>query len=121
MFSQYGGYTDDSDLRLILLHSGFIDVEEMELAKLKGMDLRVRLRVGRYARGRYIGGPSSSSQHGGRTTLLPNINGVPSNNKNTGVELRSYAWGNSHDGGSVEVLECAWMDVRIRHFLLPPF
>ncbi|KAG9047306.1 hypothetical protein FS837_002563 [Tulasnella sp. UAMH 9824] len=92
----YGGYTDDSDLRLILLHSGFITIDDMYKAKNENKDLRVRLRVGRYPRGRYVGGPAE----------IPAGPPPKKRNKHDSGEVRikSYAWGNSHDGGSLEVL-----------------
>lgn len=92
----YGGYTDDSDLRLILVHSGFITIDDMCKAKNENKDLRVRLRVGRYPRGRYVGGPAEAS-----TSPPPKKR---SKHDNGEVRIKSYAWGNSHDGGSLEVL-----------------
>ncbi|KAG8987174.1 hypothetical protein FRB90_003562 [Tulasnella sp. 427] len=92
----YGGYTDDSDLRLILLHSGFVTLEDMTKAKNERKDLKIRLKVGRYPRSRYVGGPSEAPA------------GPPpkkrSKHDGTDVKIKSYAWGNSHDGGSLEVL-----------------
>lgn len=68
----------------------------MYKAKNENKDLRVRLRVGRYPRGRYIGGPAE----------IPA--GPPpkkrSKHDSGEVRIKSYAWGNSHDGGSLEVL-----------------
>lgn len=92
----YGGYTDDSDLRLVLLHSGLITLDDMTKAKNENKDLKVRMRVGRYPRGRYIGGPAE-------------VPSGPPPKKRTKhdspeVKIKSYAWGNSHEGGSLEVL-----------------
>lgn len=110
---QYGGYTDDSDLRLVVLHSGFITLEEMSAAKLGGRDLRVTLRVGRYPRGRYVGGPveKKGAEAGSYLSRTRTSNVTAGAVPGGGVELRSYAWGNSHDGGSLEVVKCDWVKV----------
>lgn len=81
-------------------------MDDMTLARTKGheQDLRVTLRVGKFARGRYIGGPVE----GGGT--------LPPSTATGGLELRSYAWGNSHDGGSLEVVKCEWVLVS-RHLI----
>lgn len=119
---QYGGYTDDSDIRLVLIHSGFTSLENMARTKAEGKDLRVRLKVGRTSRARYVGGyaeirgsdqtrlgrsPSSSpSKHSPpmeKADKLQNENGTP--------VIKSFAWGNSHDGGSIEVISCEVVQV----------
>lgn len=94
---QYGGYTDDSDLRLVLLHSGFVTLDDM--GKAGGRDLRVRLRVGRHARGRYIGGPAEAPKKGAGKR----------------EKIKSFAWGNSHDGGSIEVVGIEWVKRGTAH------
>lgn len=79
----------------------------MTKAKNENKDLKVRLRVGRYPRGRYIGGPAEGSS------------GPPpkKRTKHDGpeVKIKSYAWGNSHEGGSIEVLSVDVIKVHGPH------
>ncbi|KAG8992016.1 hypothetical protein FRB94_012041 [Tulasnella sp. JGI-2019a] len=112
----------DSDLRLVVLHSGFVTLEDMSAAKLSGRDLRVTLRVGRYPRGRYIGGPVEKAAERSKIASSPSRSRTSSaaGISPGGVELRSYAWGNSHDGGSLEVVKCEWVKRGTAHSLHVP-
>ncbi|KAG8895735.1 hypothetical protein FRB99_000378, partial [Tulasnella sp. 403] len=124
----YGGYTDDSDLRLILLHSGFIALEEMDKAKSESKDLRIKLRVGRYPRARYIGGPAEPRRTSASPALSSGSGGLPSSKKRTRTEreredgswIKSFAWGNSHDGGSIEVVGVEWVKRGTAHSMHVP-
>lgn len=81
----------------------------MNAARTKGKehDLRVSLWAGMLEAGMSV--VLSKRNHLRRRRVRVTVLG--------GVELRSYAWGNSHDGASSEVLRSEWLKVLSSSFL----
>lgn len=98
-------YTDDSDLALCVLHSGFVNMGGMRKAKANKMSMKVEVKLTR--EGRFVGG-FGSVYHGGR----PGKGGeggfdsanVAGGDGEDGRRMLSGGWGNGHDGAGLEIL-----------------
>ncbi|CDO69680.1 hypothetical protein BN946_scf184851.g68 [Trametes cinnabarina] len=100
-------YTDDSDLFLCALHSGWISWSMARRARREGKDLRLEVRLTREAR--FVGGLGSPL----RTRDAP-ADEEPEE-EDDGSSLLSSGWGNSHDGSGVEVLKAEFVTSGTAH------
>jgi hypothetical protein len=105
-------YTDDSDLVLCVLHSGFVSMGGMRKAKASGMSMKIEVKLTR--EGRFVGG-FGSMYHGGhpdkgREGVLENVNGAGGNEED-GRRMLSGGWGNGHDGAGLEILAVEFIQV----------
>ncbi|KLO19106.1 hypothetical protein SCHPADRAFT_90501 [Schizopora paradoxa] len=117
-------YTDDSDVRYCALHAGCVSWSGLRRARRRGMDLRVKLALGRDM-GRYVGGLPSAAAVGAGPVGEPvdvGLSGVDDGVEEGEVEvmeerervalmesLRSSDWMSGHDGCAFEVLETEWV------------
>ena len=73
-------FTDDSDVLYAALHSGVVDLRELQSGSERDLDLTLRVfPASEY--GRYLGGPGAAG-------------------------LTSASWGNSHEGAAFMVSDC---------------
>ena len=104
-------YTDDSDLFLCALHSGWVSWSAARKARREGRDLRIEVRLTREAR--YIGGL-------GQALRRPAERGVQEEAEedlgpgDDGSTLLSSGWGNGHDGAGLEVVKAEFVPVSAR-------
>jgi hypothetical protein len=91
------GYTDDSNVILAAVHSGRTTWSDIRRARRQKQDAKIIVGV-------WMGG-ASGGRHAGR----------PKGGAWEGVQgagqLYSSAWGNTHDGGGMEVVDVAWIEV----------
>ncbi|KAJ2963841.1 hypothetical protein NUW54_g14262 [Trametes sanguinea] len=99
-------YTDDSDLFLCALHSGWVSWSMARRARREGKDLRLEVRLTREAR--FVGGLGNPLQV--REALDEEPDG-----ENDGSSLLSSGWGNSHDGSGIEVLQAEFVAPNTAH------
>ena len=107
-------YTDDSDLALCVLHSGFVNVGGMRQYKASKMSMKVELKLTR--EGRFVGG-FGAAYHGGHPEKekeggLDSVNGVGENEED-GRRMLSGGWGNGHDGAGLEILAVEFIQVSL--------
>ena len=123
------GYTDDSDVRLVALHSGFVALEEMRCAamglkynpdKVKEKEKEKEGGGGGGRRGRVREKEAVVSDEPGekkdlkvklywrgiKATFSGSVGPKP------GGSIQSASWGSSHDGGMIEVASVEWLPVR---------
>ena len=105
-------YTDDSDLALCVLHSGFVNMGGMRKAKANKMSMKIEVKLSR--EGRFVGG-FGAPYHGGRPEKekeggLDGVNGA-SGNEEDGRRMLSGGWGNGHDGAGMEILAVEFIQV----------
>ena len=105
-------YTDDSDLALCVLHSGFVNMGGMRKAKINKMSMRVEVKLTR--EGRFVGG-FGAIFHGGhpekeREGRSDGVNGAGGNEED-GRRMLSGGWGNGHDGAGLEILAVEFIQV----------
>ena len=98
-------YTDDSDLALCALHSGFVNMGGMRKARANKMSMKVEVKLTR--EGRFVGG-FGAVYHGGhpdkeREGGLDGVNGAGESEED-GRRMLSGGWGNGHDGAGLEIL-----------------
>jgi len=140
-------YTDDSDLFLCAVHSGWITWTGAWAARQQGKDVKLDLRVLRCAGapggarwvesgvagrredvvGRFLGGWGEKcfNEAGkGRKRQVDDekendVEGDQdaSDGEDDGRGLVSAAWGTSHDGSAIEVLGVEFVDVGLLFFL----
>ena len=97
-------YTDDSDLFLCALHSGWVSWSAARRARREGRDLVMEVRLTREAR--YIGG------YGQPLTAKARERGDEElGAENDGTSLLSSGWGNGHDGAGLQVLNAEFVPV----------
>jgi hypothetical protein len=114
-------YTDDSDVFLCALHSGWVTWSGARRAKEEGRDLRVEVRVvGCWARagaagvrgresvvGRFFGGWGERFAEREKGEFMIER----SDEDDDGRGLISAAWGGGHDGSGIEVLRAEFLEV----------
>ncbi|KAH9893565.1 hypothetical protein C8Q73DRAFT_648035 [Cubamyces lactineus] len=100
-------YTDDSDLFLCALHSGWVSWSMARRARRERKDLRLEVRLTREAR--YVGGLGSPL----RMRDVEADEGAGSDDD--GSSLLSSGWGNSHDGSGVEILKAEFVSPGTAH------
>lgn len=103
-------YTDDSELALCVLHSGFVNMSGMRKAKANKMSMKVEVKLSR--EGRFVGG-FGAAYHGGHPEKeggLDRVNGT-SGNEEDGRRMLSGGWGNGHDGAGLEILAVEFIQV----------
>lgn len=125
------GYTDDSDVRLCVLHAGFVTLSDMRAAKMGSSPSPSSSK----GRGKDSDPNPASTAVNDRVPRLPTSSNGKSNQqydlaihllwrnvksrfKSTkapaeGGGFESGAWGTSHDGGVVEVGGVEWFEVRL--------
>ena len=97
-------YTDDSDLFLCALHSGWVSWSAARRARREGRDLVMEVRLTREAR--YIGG------YGQPLTAKARERGDEElGAEDDGTSLLSSGWGNGYDGAGLEVLRAEFVPV----------
>ncbi|KAG9127439.1 hypothetical protein FRC07_013884 [Ceratobasidium sp. 392] len=99
--SPHTGYTDDSDILLAAVHSNKTTWSDIRRARRLKQDVKITVGV-------WAGGAN-----GGRNATRPKggaWEGVPG-----GGQLHSSSWGNTHDGGGMEIVEVVWMDPGSAH------
>lgn len=100
-------YTDDSDLALCALHSGFANMGGMRKAKANKMNMKVEVKLTR--EGRFVGG-FGAPYHGGR--LEKEREGeLDGGIEEDGRRMLSGGWGNGHDGAGLEILDVEFIQV----------
>ena len=102
-------YTDDSDLALCVLHSGFMNMGAMRKAKANKRSMKIEVKLSR--EGRFVGG-FGAPYHGGhlgkeRGGGLEGAHG----NEEDGRRMLSGGWGNGHDGAGMEILGVEFIPV----------
>ncbi|KAL5633259.1 hypothetical protein ACGC1H_003677 [Rhizoctonia solani] len=90
------GYTDDSNLLLAAVHSGRTNWSDIRRAKRLRHDAKIIVGI-------WVGGAN-----GGRNAVRPK-GGAWEGGQGSG-QLYSSSWGNSHDGGGMEIVEVIWME-----------
>ena len=105
-------YTDDSDLALCVLHSGFVNMGSMRKAKTNKMSMKIEVKLSR--EGRFVGG-FGAAYHGGHPERekeggLDGVNGTGGNEED-GRRMLSGGWGNGHDGAGLEILAVEFIQV----------
>ncbi|OSD04904.1 hypothetical protein PYCCODRAFT_1363462 [Trametes coccinea BRFM310] len=100
-------YTDDSDLFLCALHSGWVSWSMARRARRESKDLRLEVRLTREAR--FVGGLGSPLRMREAT-----LDDEP-DSENDGSSLLSSGWGNSHDGSGIEVLKAEFVAPGTAH------
>ncbi|KIP07127.1 hypothetical protein PHLGIDRAFT_89959, partial [Phlebiopsis gigantea 11061_1 CR5-6] len=98
-------YTDDSDLFLCALHSGWVSWTATRQARKEGKDLRLELRLSKEAR--FVGGL------GAKFVGIPE--GQAGLTDDDGSTLLSAGWGNGHDGSGMEILRAEFVKKGIAH------
>lgn len=123
------GYTDDSDVRLIVLHAGFVTLADMRAARhgipsaapLPSADPSSSQKKKKAAAVEVPEDPRVARlvSMGGTRDLAVRFlwRGVKSRFKGSlgpkeGGSVQSAAWGTSHDGGVLEVERVEWVGVR---------
>ncbi|KAG9104289.1 hypothetical protein FRC06_003797 [Ceratobasidium sp. 370] len=99
--SPHTGYTDDSNVVLAAVHSGKTTWTDIRHARRSRQDVKIVVGV-------WAGGAN-----GGRNAARPKggaWEGVPG-----GGQLHSSSWGNTHDGGGMEIVEVVWMEPGSAH------
>ena len=118
-------YTDDSDLALCVLHSGFVNMSGMRKAKANKMSMKIEVKLSR--EGRFVGG-FGAVYHGGHPEK-EREGGLDGVNEEDGRRMLSGGWGNGHDGAGLEILAVEFIQVGCQsrtHFIgslltrLPP-
>ncbi|KDQ09791.1 hypothetical protein BOTBODRAFT_36783 [Botryobasidium botryosum FD-172 SS1] len=105
-----GGYTDDSDIRLAVLHAAFVSLDEMRRAKKEERDLKVEF-VWRGVRTRFRGSVGGVGRRAGaKRAWSEDAEGV----------VRSAGWGTSHDGGALEIVRTEWVEKGTAYALHRP-
>ncbi|KAF9454376.1 hypothetical protein P691DRAFT_637371, partial [Macrolepiota fuliginosa MF-IS2] len=124
-------YTDDSDLFMCALHSGWITWSASARARDKGKDLRIEVRLIRCAGsgagsvfavgagafagkkeeivGRFIGGWGEKCFV--KDQDVETEDEGEDDEENDGRGLVSAGWGSGHDGSAVEVVNAEFVDV----------
>ncbi|KAG9097116.1 hypothetical protein FS749_007023 [Ceratobasidium sp. UAMH 11750] len=95
------GYTDDSNVLLAAVHSNKTTWSDIRHARRSKQDVKIVVGV-------WAGGAN-----GGRTATRPMggaWEGVPG-----GGQLHSSSWGNTHDGGGMEIVEVVWIEPGSAH------
>jgi len=105
-------YTDDSDLALCVLHSGFVNMGGMRKAKANQMSMKIEVKLSR--EGRFVGG-FGAPYHGGHLEKekeggLDGVNGTGGHEED-GRRMLSGGWGNGHDGAGLEILAVEFIQV----------
>ena len=105
-------YTDDSDLALCVLHSGFVNMGGMRKAKANKMNMKIEVKLTR--EGRFVGG-FGSMYHGGlpeeeREGGSDGTDGT-GRTEGDGRRMLSGGWGNGHDGAGLEILAVEFIQV----------
>ncbi|QRV74073.1 hypothetical protein RhiJN_02087 [Ceratobasidium sp. AG-Ba] len=95
------GYTDDSNLLLAALHSGSVSWSDIRRARQLKQDAKIVVGV-------WVGGAN-----GGRNAVRPK-GGMWEGTEGNG-QLRSCGWGNTHDGGGMEIVEIVWTEPGSAH------
>ncbi|CAE6482081.1 unnamed protein product [Rhizoctonia solani] len=95
------GYTDDSNLLLAAVHSGRTSWSDIRRAQRLKHDANITVGV-------WVGGAN-----GGRGAQRPK-GGAWEGGQGSG-QLYSSSWGNSHDGGGMEIVEVTWMEKDSAH------
>ena len=111
-------YTDDSDLFLCAVHSGFVRWSAVRKARREGKDMRIEIGVwriggrglgGAVGVGRFVGGPGERYWCGEGDGLGVNEG---REDDDDGRTLTSAGWGSEHDGSGIEVLSAQFVAVR---------
>lgn len=108
-------YTDDSDLILCVVHSGFVRWSAIRKAKAEGKDLKVEVSLVRVS-GRGLGGALGVGRFIGGTGERYWCGEGDGLGTSTGAEeddgrgLMSAGWGSEHDGSGIEVLAAGFVD-----------
>ncbi|KAF8705172.1 hypothetical protein RHS03_05430, partial [Rhizoctonia solani] len=95
------GYTDDSNLLLAAVHSGRTNWSEIRRARRLKQDAKIIVGV-------WVGGAN-----GGRHAVRPK-GGAWEGGQGSG-QLWSSSWGNSHDGGGMEIVQVVWTEKDAAH------
>lgn len=95
------GYTDDSNLILAAVHCGKSSWSEIRQARKLKQDAKIVVGV-------WVGGAN-----GGRNAKRPK-GGAWEGRPGSG-QLHSSSWGNSHDGGGMEIVEITWIEKGAAH------
>ncbi|KAG8692034.1 hypothetical protein FRC11_007000 [Ceratobasidium sp. 423] len=95
------GYTDDSNLLLAAVHSGRTNWSDIRRAKRLKHDAKIIVGI-------WVGGAN-----GGRNAQRPK-GGAWEGGQGSG-QLYSSSWGNSHDGGGMEIVEVLWTEKDSAH------
>ena len=110
-------YTDDSDLFLCAVHSGFVRWSAVRKARKEGKDLKVEVGVirvggrglgGALGVGRFVGGLGERYWCGDGDGLGANDG---RGDEDDGRTLTSAGWGSEHDGSGIEVLGAEFVEV----------
>jgi hypothetical protein len=115
------GYTDDSDVRLAVLHASFASLEDMRRAKKDGRDLKVRV-FWKGVRTRYRGVAVEVDGSGAFGSSSEAVTGAKKGKGKRKAEtiLRSSAWGTSHDGGCMQIVGINWVEKGLAQSLHRP-
>ena len=113
-------YTDDSDVLLVLLHSGWLRVTRRDRRlrageKGAGADAVRRAKTVGEERITAPGRDAEGEQEKVPTALLVRLGVVPALVRYEGIErqgIRSRSWGNGHDGVSLRIEDVLSLDVR---------
>lgn len=113
-------YTDDSDLVLSALHSGFISWSAVRRAREARLDLALRLSL-HAAVGCYVGGPNllmddvhrREEDRELRSLTSKRVDAYVGQAKSNEREVlfESASWESGHDGSGMEVLSVEWLPV----------
>ncbi|CAE6488725.1 unnamed protein product [Rhizoctonia solani] len=95
------GYTDDSNLLFAAVHSGRTNWSDIRRAQRLKHDAKIVVGV-------WVGGAN-----GGRNAVRAK-GGAWEGGQGSG-QLYSSSWGNSHDGGGMEIVEVTWMEKDSAH------
>ncbi|CAE6417469.1 unnamed protein product [Rhizoctonia solani] len=95
------GYTDDSNLLLAAVHSGRTNWNDIRQARRHKSDAKIIVGV-------WVGGAN-----GGRNAVRPK-GGAWEGGQGSG-QLWSSSWGNSHDGGGMEIIQVIWIEKDAAH------
>ncbi|CAE7224392.1 unnamed protein product [Rhizoctonia solani] len=95
------GYTDDSNLLLAAVHSGRTNWSDIRRARRLKHDAKIVIGV-------WVGGAN-----GGRNAVRPK-GGAWEGGQGSG-QLYSSSWGNSHDGGGMEIVDVVWAEKDSAH------
>ncbi|KAB5594951.1 hypothetical protein CTheo_1584 [Ceratobasidium theobromae] len=90
------GYTDDSNLLLAAVHSARITWSDIRRARKLKQDAKITVGV-------WVGGAN-----GGRNATRPK--GGPWEGGQGAGQLFSSSWGNTHDGGGMEIVQVEWIE-----------
>jgi hypothetical protein len=136
-------YTDDSDIFLCALHSGYISWSLSAQARRNRLDLKVDIRIirttvddsprkstprdlpvteeviGRFLGGygeRYIGLKHDDDREDGELISDPESS---EDEDDDGRSLMSCAWGSTHDGSGIEILGAEFITASVSTIILP--